>query len=150
VAVSSRRVPRPNGALFFAPRYAAMAIGAMIGRNLLTMITMPVTISHGTASGAGAGLLAKPVRHSQAIERRPVIGGRRGELIRNLRKSVRAGIALRFEPQSVAAKKPVGKSIISGWTRRAMRASFRLAAPDLFPEILRRSPHHHACDERCR
>ena len=39
VEVSSRKVPRLNGAGFFAPRLAAIAIGALIGRNRLMMIT---------------------------------------------------------------------------------------------------------------
>src|ERR1700722_10815720 len=60
VAVSSRSVPNPNGAVFFAPRLAAIAIGAMMGRYRLMSITKPVAMSHGTASGAGLELLFRP------------------------------------------------------------------------------------------
>ena len=60
VGVSSCRVPRPAGLSFFAPRKAAMAIGAIIGRKRLNMMTRPVAISQGMASGEGLVLLAKP------------------------------------------------------------------------------------------
>jgi len=43
--------------LFFMPRKPAIAIGAIIGRNRPNMITKPAAMSHGTASGAGLGLL---------------------------------------------------------------------------------------------
>src|SRR5208282_2366626 len=60
VGVSSLSVPRPKGLDFFSPRYAAMAIGAIIGINLLNIITRPAAISHATAVGAGFGLFQKP------------------------------------------------------------------------------------------
>ncbi len=60
VGVSSRKVPMPNGAAFFAPRLAAITIGAMIGSKRLKSITSPVAISIGTASGDGFGLLFSP------------------------------------------------------------------------------------------
>ena len=60
VAVSSRKVPKPNGEGFFDPRLAAMAMGATIGRYRLNIITRPVAMSHGTNSGDGLGLLMVP------------------------------------------------------------------------------------------
>ena len=60
VKVSSRSVPKPNGVLFFIPRKPAIAIGAMIGRKRPNMMTRAAAISHGTASGAGLGLLLRP------------------------------------------------------------------------------------------
>src|SRR5580692_8096680 len=60
VAVSSRRVPKPNGDDFLPPRLAASAIGATIGKYRLKSITKPVAISHGGNSGDGLGLLIKP------------------------------------------------------------------------------------------
>jgi len=49
VKVSSRKVPGPNGADFLAPMLAASAMGAMIGRKRLIIITKPVAMSHGIA-----------------------------------------------------------------------------------------------------
>ena len=46
-----------SGLDFFAPRNAAMAMGAMMGRKRLNIITRPVAISQAMASGAGFGLL---------------------------------------------------------------------------------------------
>ena len=60
VGVSSLMVPELNGVGFFAPRKAASAIGATIGRYRLNRITNPVPMSQGTASGAGLGLLFSP------------------------------------------------------------------------------------------
>jgi hypothetical protein len=60
VAVSSRSVPKPNGDGFFDPRLAAIAMGAIIGRYRLNIITKPVAISHGGNSGDGLGLLIVP------------------------------------------------------------------------------------------
>ena len=60
VAVSSRKVPKPKGEDFFAPRLAAMAIGAIIGRYRLNIITKAVAMSHGTNVGEGFGLLIVP------------------------------------------------------------------------------------------
>ena len=60
VTVSSRKVPKPNGEDFFAPRLAAMAIGAIIGRYRLKSITRAVAISQGTKVGDGLGLLIRP------------------------------------------------------------------------------------------
>ena len=42
------------------PRKAAIAIGAMIGMKRPNMMTKAAAISHGTASGAGFGLLFRP------------------------------------------------------------------------------------------
>ena len=60
VNVSSRKVPKPNGVLFFIPRNPAIAIGAKIGKKRPNMMTKPAAISHGIASGAGLGLLLRP------------------------------------------------------------------------------------------
>src|ERR1700751_3327124 len=60
VAVSSLKVPRLNGTGFFAPRLAAIAMGAIIGRNRLMMITRAVAMSHCTAVGEGFELLLSP------------------------------------------------------------------------------------------
>ena len=60
VTVSSRKVPKPNGEDFFAPRLAAIAIGAIIGRYRLKIMTRAVAISHGTKVGDGFGLLIRP------------------------------------------------------------------------------------------
>ena len=60
VAVSSRKVPKPNGEDFFAPRLAAIAMGAIIGRYRLNIITKAVAMSHGTNVGEGFGLLIVP------------------------------------------------------------------------------------------
>jgi hypothetical protein len=60
VTVSSRKVPKPNGEDFFAPRLAAMAMGATIGRYRLKIITRAVALSHGTNVGDGLGLLIRP------------------------------------------------------------------------------------------
>ena len=58
--LSLLKVPNPNGLDFFAPRNAAIAIGATIGKNRLTAITIPAATSHAAAVGAGLGLLANP------------------------------------------------------------------------------------------
>ena len=60
VAVSSRKVPRPKGEGFFAPRLAAIAMGATIGRYRLKIMTKAVAMSHGTNVGEGFGLLIVP------------------------------------------------------------------------------------------
>src|SRR3984957_10878535 len=60
VVVSSRKVPNPNGEDFFAPRLAAMAIGAIIGKYRLKIMTKAVAMSHGTKVGEGLGLLIRP------------------------------------------------------------------------------------------
>jgi len=60
VVVSSRRVPKPKGEGCFAPRLAAMAMGAMIGRYRLKIITSAVAISQGAKVGDGFGLLIRP------------------------------------------------------------------------------------------
>ena len=60
VTVSVRSVPSPKGADFLAPREAAMAMGATIGRYRPKSITRPAAISHAMAVGAGLVLLAKP------------------------------------------------------------------------------------------
>src|ERR1700730_1673579 len=60
VVVSSRKVPKPNGEDFFAPRLAAMAMGAIIGKYRLKIMTKAVAMSHGTNVGDGLGLLIRP------------------------------------------------------------------------------------------
>jgi hypothetical protein len=73
VKVSSRKVPGPNGADFLAPIPAANAIGAMIERKRLIIITKPVAMSHGIAMGAGLWIVMEAVDHSQCVEYRAVI-----------------------------------------------------------------------------
>ena len=58
--MSSRKVPKPNGVVFFIPRKPAIAIGARIGKNLPSRMTNPAAMSQGTASGAAFGLLFRP------------------------------------------------------------------------------------------
>src|SRR5208337_3438281 len=58
VIVSVRRVPTVKGVGFLAPRLAAKAIGAMIGRNRPNSMTRPVPISHCGLYGAGGLLLS--------------------------------------------------------------------------------------------
>ena len=58
--VSSRKVPRPKRRALLHAENAAIAIGAMIGMKRPNMMTKPPAMSHGTASGAGLGLLFRP------------------------------------------------------------------------------------------
>jgi len=60
VGVSSRMVPNPNGAAFFAPMPAARAMGAMIGIRQLMQMTITVAMSQASLVGAGFGLSFKP------------------------------------------------------------------------------------------
>src|ERR1700732_4537639 len=60
VVVSSRKVPKPNGEDFFAPRLAAIAIGAIIGRSRVEIISRGASIFQGTKVGDGLWLLIRP------------------------------------------------------------------------------------------
>ena len=52
-----------------------MAIGAIIGRKRLKIITRPVAMSQAAAVGAGLGIVRKTVDYPQAVECRAIVGG---------------------------------------------------------------------------
>src|SRR5262249_51787423 len=123
VPVSSRSVPRPNGADFFAPRLAAIAIGAMMGMKRLMMITSPATMSKGVADGAGVGFAARPYDTPSPSKAEPLFADAEENWYRICDIPWGPGLLTAFRPQLVAAKRPVGHRIMIGWMSSAIIAS---------------------------
>src|SRR5262249_56845269 len=124
VPVSSRSVPRPKGADFFAPRLAAIAMGAMMGMNRLMMITSPAAMSKGMADGAGVGLAASPKDTPSPSKAEPLFADAEENWYRICDIPWEPGLLTAFSPLLVAAKRPVGYRIMVRLTRGAMIASF--------------------------
>src|SRR5262249_43154875 len=128
-----RSVPRPNGADFFAPRLAAIAMGAMMGMNRLMMITSPAAMSNGMAEGAGVGFAASPYDTPSPSKAEPLFADADENWYRICDMPWAPGLLTAFSPQLVAAKRPVGHRIMIGCTSRAIMASFISRAPIFLP-----------------
>ena len=114
VAVSSRKVPKPNGEVFFAPRLAAIAMGAIMGRYRLKIITKAVAMSHGTNVGDGFGLLIRPPVVPMPSNADPLFAEAEENWYMIWENPWGPGLLSALVPQSLAEKYPVGKRIIIG------------------------------------
>src|SRR4029077_9048111 len=133
VPVSSRSVPSPNGAAFLAPRLAAIAMGATIGRYRLNSITRPAATSNAKAPGGGVGFALKPYDTPRPSSAEPLFAEADGDWERIWDRPGAPGLLIAFRPQLTAANRPVGPRIMIGWTRSAIIASFISRAPIFLP-----------------
>ena len=114
VVVSSRNVPKPNGEDFFAPRLAAMAMGATIGKYRLKIMTKAVAMSHGTNVGDGLGLLIRPPVVPRPSNADPLLAEAEENWYMISENPCGPGLFSALVPQSLAEKNPVGKRIMIG------------------------------------
>src|SRR5246127_280220 len=104
VVVSSRKVPKPNGEGFFAPRLAASATGAIIGKYRLKSITKAVAISQGGNSGEGLGLLIVPPVVPSPSKAEPLLAEAEENWYTICENPCAPGLLSALVPQSLAAK----------------------------------------------